>query len=239
MKITDVKLRQLQGTMKHPGELWEERGARPLDIYPTFRKMSVKDTTRRRFPSIGEDLYRLTQTFLQIDTDEGVSGTVGPVTGDATAYYIAVQLKPLLIGQNPLATEYLWDVMYRNAPNGRMGDNMIAISHIDYALWDIKGKWVNQPVHELLGGPVQDKIPAYASTAGFSLEPDKAKERVKMIREEGFCGTKWFFRRGVADGAEGEKENIALMRALREASGPDMKIMIDAWANWGDESRSS
>ena len=233
MKITDVKLRQLQGTMKHPGELWEERGARPLDIYPVFRKMSVKETTSRRFPAIGEGLYRLTQTFLQIDTDEGVSGIVGPVTGDATAYYIAVQLKPLLIGQNPLATEYLWDVMYRNAPNGRMGDNMIAISHIDYALWDIKGKWVNQPVYELLGGPVQDKIPAYASTAGFSLEPDKAKERVKMIREEGFCGTKWFFRRGVSDGAEGEKENVALMKALREASGPDMKIMIDAWANWG------
>jgi L-alanine-DL-glutamate epimerase-like enolase superfamily enzyme len=158
---------------------------------------------------------------------------VGPLTGDATAFYLATQLKTLLIGQNPLATEYLWDVMYRNAPNGRVGDNMIAISHIDYALWDIKGKWLNQPIHALLGGPVQDKIPAYASTAGFSLEPDKAAERVRMIKNEGYCGSKWFFRRGVGDGKDGEKKNVELMRSLREASGPDMHVMIDAWANWG------
>ena len=115
--------------------------------------------------------------------------------------------------------------MYRNAPNGRVGDNMIAISHVDYALWDIKGKWLNQPVHALLGGPVQDKIPAYASTAGFSLEPERAAERVRMIREEGYCGSKWFFRCGVGDGKEGERKNIALMRSLREAAGPDLSLI--------------
>jgi len=211
----------------------EERPARPLDIYPVFREVSAQDMMSRRTPLISEGRYRLTQTFLQIDTDENVSGIVGPVFGEATAFYIAVQLKPLLIGQDPLATEYLWDVMYRNAVNGRMGDNMIAISHVDVALWDIKGKWLNQSVHRLLGGPVQDRIPAYAATAGFSLEPEKVEERVRMLKEEGFCGTKWFFRRGISDGPQGEKENIALMKALRGASGPDMKVMIDAWANWG------
>ena len=233
MKITNLKLRQLQGTMEYQGTLWEERGGRPLDIYPAFRALDAKDTMRKPFPSVGENRYQVTQTFLTIETDEGVTGVVGPLTGDATAFYLATQLKSLLIGQNPLATEYLWDVMYRNAPNGRVGDNMIAISHIDYALWDIKGKWLNQPVHALLGGPVQDKIPAYASTAGFSLEPEKAAERVRMIKKEGYCGSKWFFRCGVGDGKEGEKKNIALMQALREAAGPDMQVMIDAWANWG------
>ena len=233
MKITDLKLRQLQGTMEYQGTLWEERGGRPLDIYPAFRALNAKDTMRKQFPSVGENRYQVTQTFLTIETDEGVTGVVGPLTGDATAFYLGTQLKSLLIGQNPLATEYLWDVMYRNAPNGRVGDNMIAISHVDYALWDIKGKWLNQPVHALLGGPVQDKIPAYASTAGFSLEPERAAERVRMIREEGYCGTKWFFRCGVGDGKEGERKNIALMRSLREAAGPDMQVMIDAWANWG------
>ena len=176
--------------MKHPGVLWEERVARPLDIYPAFRKIGVQDTMGRRVPTVGDGLYRITQTFLQIDTNEGVSGIIGPITGDATAYYIATQLKPLLIGQDPLATEFLWDIMYRNAPNGRIGDNMIAISYVDYALWDIKGRWVNQTIYRLLGGPVQDRIPAYASTAGFSLEPEKAKERVRILHEEGFCGTK-------------------------------------------------
>ena len=233
MKITNLKLRQLQGTMEYQGTLWEERSGRPLDIYPAFRALDAKDTMRKQFPSVGKNRYQVTQTFLTIETDEGVTGVVGPLTGDATEFYLATQLKSLLIGQNPLATEYLWDVMYRNAPNGRVGDNMIAISHIDYALWDIKGKWLNQPVHALLGGPVQDKIPAYASTAGFSLEPEKAAERVRMIKKEGYCGSKWFFRRGVGDGKDGERKNVELMRSLREASGPDMQVMIDAWANWG------
>ena len=233
MKITDVKLRQLQGTMEYPGVLWEERGAKPIDIYPAYRKLNVEDSMRRAFPEVADGRYKITQTFLNIETDEGVTGVVGPVTGDATAYYLSTQLRPLLIGQDPLAHEYLWDVMYRNAPNGRGGDNMIAISHVDYALWDIKAKALKQPVLRLLGGPVQEKIPAYASTAGYSLAPDKAAERVAMIREQGFTGTKWFFRCGVGDGLEGERANIALMEALRDAAGPDVKVMIDAWANWG------
>ncbi len=170
MKITDVKVRHLQGTMEYPGAMGEERPGRPLDIYPDFKKMDAAGG-KRGLPRVGDGLYRVTQDFLQIDTDEGVSGVIGPITGDATAYYIATQLKPLLIGQNPLANEYLWDVMYRNALNGRIGDNMIAISYVDYALWDIKGKYAHQPVHRMLGGPVQEKIPVYVSTAGFSLEP--------------------------------------------------------------------
>ena len=116
---------------------------------------------------------------------------MGPITGEATGYYLARQLRPLLIGQDPLQIEYLWDVMYRNAPNGRSGDNMIAISHVDYALWDIKAKWLGQSVLTLLGGPVQARIPAYASTAGFSLVPDKAAERAAAIRRAGYAGTKW------------------------------------------------
>ena len=127
MKITGVNLRQLQGSLEYAGVLWEERGGRPLDIYPEFRKQNAADTVRHQFPPIDDGQYLLTQTFLNIETDEGVTGVVGPLTGDATAFYIMTQLKPLLIGQNPLATEYLWDVMYRNAPNGRVGDNMIAI----------------------------------------------------------------------------------------------------------------
>ena len=233
MKITDLKLRQLTGTMAYEGELWEERGAQPVDIYPAFRRLNAEDSMRRAFPAVGDGRYRVTQTFLNIETDEGITGVVGPLTGDATAYYLGTQLRRLLIGQDPLATEYLWDVMYRRAPNGRSGDNMIAISHVDYALWDIKAKWLGQSVLQLLGGAVQDRIPAYASTAGYSLEPEKAAERAAMIRQQGFVGTKWFFRRGVGDGLDGERANVELMEALRDGAGPDVKVMIDAWANWG------
>ena len=233
MKITDVTLRKIQGTLEWDGELSEERGAKPVDIYPEFRRLNVGHTSGRQVPRISEGRYRVTQIFLQVETDEGITGVIGPVTGDATAYYLATQLKPLLVGRNPLANEYLWDIMYRNAPNGRIGDNMIAISYADYALWDIKGKVYGQPVHALLGGPLQDKIPAYASTAGYSLDPERARERTSMIRAEGYCGAKWFFRRGVGERLEGERANVELMEALRDGAGPDFKIMIDAWANWG------
>ncbi|MEM7251042.1 MAG: enolase C-terminal domain-like protein [Pseudomonadota bacterium] len=233
MQITDLKLRRLEGIFEYPGTLWEERGARPLDIYPEFRRLNAEDTAQRQYPQVGEGRYRVTQTFLTIETDAGVDGTIGPITGDATAFYLAKQIKPLLIGRNPLATEHLWDLMYRNAPNGRAGDNMIAISYADYALWDIKGKHFGVPAHVLLGGPVQDRIPAYVSTAGYSLEPKRAAERVAVLREEGFVASKWFFRRGVGDGLVGERENVELMAALRDGAGADMQIMIDAWANWG------
>jgi len=209
----------------------EERPAAPRDIYPAFRRVNPPARKPSDNPEIGET-RKLAQTFLQIDTDEGVSGIAGPLSGEATAIYIEKQIKPLLIGQDPFLTEYLWDVMYRTAVNGRMGENMIAISYVDVALWDIKGKFLKQPVVRLLGGPVQERLPVYASAVGFSLAPDKVKERVAKLKGEGFCGTKWFLRKGPVDGIQGERENIAVIAAAREASGPDVKIMVDAWAYW-------
>ncbi len=230
MKITNVKLRQLQGTMTN-APIREERPAAPRDIYPVFRKISPPGRKPSDKLTTGET-RKVTQTFLQIDTDEGVIGFAGPVYNDATAFFIDKQLKPLLIGQDPILTEYLWDIMYRTAVNGRMGENMMAISFVDVALWDIKGKFLKQPVVRLLGGPVQERLPVYAGAAGFSLEPERVKERVAKLKGEGFCGTKWFIRKGPVDGAQGERDNIAVIAAAREASGPDMKVMIDAWAYW-------
>jgi L-alanine-DL-glutamate epimerase-like enolase superfamily enzyme len=109
---------------------------------------------------------------------------------------------------------------------------MMAISSIDIALWDLKGKFLNQPVYKLLGGPVQDKIPAYAGGLGYSIEPEKVKERVKGFVQQGYTATKWFVREGPADGPEGVRKNIELMKALREAAGEDMKIMLDCWNSW-------
>ncbi|MDA1302669.1 MAG: mandelate racemase/muconate lactonizing protein, partial [Proteobacteria bacterium] len=86
MKITDVKLRRLTGTMPYPGELWEERGAKPTDIYPAFRRLNVENSMRRAFPRVGDGGYRVTQTFLNVETDEGIAGVVGPLAGDATAF---------------------------------------------------------------------------------------------------------------------------------------------------------
>ncbi len=231
MKITNIRLRQLEGTMKYSGTLWEERLRRPTDIYPRFKAQGADALGAGRAVPLGDGRYKVTSTFVQIETDEGVSGT-GPISVASVPFYIDTQLKPLLIGQDPMAIELLWDQMYRNAIHGRKGDNMMAISSIDIALWDIKGKALGQPVYKLLGGPVQDKIPAYASALGSSIEPEKAKERVKEFIQQGYRATKWFVREGPSDGPEGVRKNIELMKALREAAGEDMEIMIDCWSSW-------
>jgi len=176
--------------------------------------------------------YKIVRTFLLIDTDEGVTGMAGPVSDGAPALYIENQIKPLIMGQDPMATELLWDQMYRHAVSGHKGDNMVAISAVDNALWDIKGKYLGQPVYKLLGGPMRDKIPAYVSASGYSLEPDKVKERVRTFKQQGYSATKWFIRLGPTDGPEGIRKNIAIVKAAREAAGEDMDIMLDAWNSW-------
>lgn len=231
MKITNIRLRQLEGTMKYPGIFWEERLRRPTDIYPKFKAQGA-DVEWGGWPiPLGDGRYKVTGTFVQIETDEGISG-VGPINVGSIPFYIDTQLKPILIGQDPMAIELLWDQMYRTAIHGRKGDNMMAISSIDIALWDLKGKALGQPVYKLLGGPVQDKIPAYASALGYSIEPEKAKERVKEFIQQGYRATKWFVREGPSDGPEGVRKNIELMKALREAAGEDMEIMLDCWSSW-------
>jgi L-alanine-DL-glutamate epimerase-like enolase superfamily enzyme len=108
----------------------------------------------------------------------------------------------------------------------------MAISAIDATLWDLKGHWLGQPVYRLLGGPIRETIPAYASMLGHSLEPERVRERTRAIVAEGYTATKWFPRHGPVDGRAGMARNEELMAALREAAGPDVDVMLDAWMSW-------
>ncbi|MBN1401565.1 MAG: mandelate racemase/muconate lactonizing protein, partial [Anaerolineae bacterium] len=116
--------------------------------------------------------------------------------------------------------------------HGRKGETMMAISAVDLALWDFKGKLHNAPVYQLLGGPSRDRIRAYASMLGYSIEPEKAAQRAKEVVAKGYTATKWFFRNGPGDGPEGMRQNLELIRTIREAVGPDVEIMFDAWSSW-------
>jgi L-alanine-DL-glutamate epimerase-like enolase superfamily enzyme len=109
---------------------------------------------------------------------------------------------------------------------------MMAISAIDCALWDLKGRWLHQPVYRLLGGPVRSAAPAYASMLGFSLEPELVRQRTREKVAEGFRALKWFPRWGPTDGREGLARNVELAETLRDAAGPDVDIMLDAWMSW-------
>jgi L-alanine-DL-glutamate epimerase-like enolase superfamily enzyme len=227
MKITKVRLRQVEGVMKHPDPFWEERLVRPVDVYPKFKAQGASEYP----PRIGRGRYAMEAIFVEIETDEGVTGLAGSIS-PVVALYIDTQLRSILEGADPIAIELLWDQMYRYAIHGRKGDNMMAISAVDNALWDLKGKWLGQPVHRLLGGPTRDELRAYASCLGYSLEPAKVRQRAQEFVKQGFRHQKWFFRHGPADGPEGMAKNIELVRTLREAVGDGVELMLDCWNSW-------
>ena len=230
MKITNLRLRELTGTLDHPGPFWEERLQRPIDVYPEHKAQPASSG----FWAGRQDAQgrvRLRSVFLQIETDEGVTGLAGPVPHDI-AYIIDQQFRGLLVGEDPRANERLWDKMYREAVHGRKGPTMIAISAIDCCLWDLKGRWLGQPVYRLLGGPIRETVPAYASMLGYSLETERVRERARELVAQGFTATKWFPRWGPTDGREGIAANVELMRTLRETVGDDVEIMFDAWMSW-------
>ena len=226
MKITDIRLHHVTGTLPFEGTFWEERLIQPIDVYPEYRharRGEMRPTT--------EDGVPISSVFVEIETDEGITGIGGPTSIDV-AVIIHRQFRRLLLGEDPRATERIWDLMYRSAVHGRKGEAMFAISNIDCALWDLRGKWANAPVYRLLGGPIRTEIPAYASALGYSIEPDKVRERAKMFVDQGYKATKWFFRNGPTDGPEGIRKNVELVKTLREAVGPDVDIMLDAWMSW-------
>lgn len=228
MKIKDFRFERVKGQWDHQGPLQEERLIRPVDIYPEFREEGAGWSGIA--PEEGPP-YRVEAIFLYLDTDEGVSGMYGPVQ-DSLVPIITGLLSGIVVGENPHAVARIWDKMYRSAIHGRKGETMMAISVIDLALWDLKGKLLNAPVYELLGGPSRDKIRAYASMLGYSIEPDRVAQRARDVVAKGYGATKWFFRHGPTDGGEGIRKNIELIRTVREAVGPDVEIMFDAWSSW-------
>lgn len=231
MKITGVRLRELTGTLQHPdGPFWEERLIRPVDVYPEFHAQTAA-TSNWQPTATGETSLTIKLVFLEIDTDEGVTGVGGPV-GHDVATLLHTEYRSFLLGHDPLATERLWDIMYRLGVHSRKGTPMFAISVIDAALWDLKGKYLNQPVHRLLGGPTRTELPAYSSMLGFSLEPERVEARAKEYAAKGYTAQKWFPRWGPMDGREGVRSNVALMENLRASAGAESDIMIDAWMSW-------
>jgi len=227
MKITGLRYVQLTGTLEHDGPMGEERLVRPIDIYPEYRAQPATWPVRKQ----DGPRYKIQHLFLYIDTDAGVSGVWGPI-GHDLARTIDGSLKHVLIGEDPHAVERIWDKMYRQSIHGRKGETMMAISAVDLALWDLKGKLLNAPVYQLLGGPSRPQIRAYASMLGYSIEPEKATRYAKEIVAQGYTATKWFFRHDPTEGPAGKRKNLELIRTIREAVGPDVEIMFDAWSSW-------
>jgi L-alanine-DL-glutamate epimerase-like enolase superfamily enzyme len=109
---------------------------------------------------------------------------------------------------------------------------MMAISALDNALWDLRGRYYEAPVYRLLGGPTRPAVEAYASCLGFTLEPEAVRTRSLQFKSEGFRYQKWFLAYGPGSGAEGMQKNVELVRILREALGDETEIMFDSFMGW-------
>jgi L-alanine-DL-glutamate epimerase-like enolase superfamily enzyme len=123
--------------------------------------------------------------------------------------------------------------MFRSTINyGRKGVVLEAISAIDIAIWDILGKATGQPVYNLLGGRTRERIPVYASRLYAHRDLDWLAAQADTFCKRGFRGMKQRFGYGPRDGLEGMRRNVELVRAVRNAVGPDIELMADAYMGW-------
>ncbi|NPV81370.1 MAG: galactonate dehydratase [Firmicutes bacterium] len=167
--------------------------------------------------------------FLKISTDEGIVGFGEPIVeGRARTVAMAIEeLKPTLIGEDPRRIEFHWQSMYRGTFY-RGGPILVsAISGIEQALWDIKGKYYNMPVYEMLGGLYRKRVRMYGHIGGATVE--EAVSSALKARAAGFTAVKY--------GIEGPVRNVDTMAfvdrqverlaAIRKAVGKEMDIAID------------
>jgi L-alanine-DL-glutamate epimerase-like enolase superfamily enzyme len=198
----------------------------PLHVYPEFGNDFYVPPA-----DAGEGSWTKSAYYLTITTDDGVEGLYGPIDG-VTIPVLKQQIKPFLLGQQALAGELRWDQLYRSNRHARSGHFMMAISAVDNALWDLRGRYLDAPVYQLLGGPDVAEVPVYASTLGRSILPGEAGQTAKDFREKGFTAQKWFMPYGPGDGQAGLRKNIDLVHELREAVGEETELMYDVFSGW-------
>ncbi len=183
--------------------------------------------------------------FVKVETDEGVYGigeaTNWPGGGSLLVGNTLKLVKDALIGEDPRDIERLWHKLYRRFTYlGSRGMVTAAISGIDIALWDIKGKTLGVP-YQLLGGKFRDSIVLYGN--GWFLdcqEPWEFGEAAAATVAQGFTALKidpFLPEKGLGFGdgnisAEGEAFGEAIIAAVRQAVGPKVEVLIDAHGNY-------
>src|SRR5690606_18945418 len=180
--------------------------------------------------------------FVKVETDQpGLYGW-----GEATLEWktktvvgAIEDVSRFIIGEDPRRIEHLYQMMYRQY-FWKVGiEGMTAISGIEHALWDIKGKWLNVPVYELLGGRVRDRVRLYnhlgsgqMTSMYESTTPEEFAERALSVKEAGYDAIKFMAvpRTEPVEGTKSVRYAESLVRAVREAVGPDMDLMVDLHA---------
>ena len=166
-----------------------------------------------------------TAMLVEIETDAGLTGW-GECYGPARMTSAVVNsVAPWLVGEDPLRTDVLWQTIYaRLRDHGQKGVVIQGLSGIDIALWDIKGKHFGVPAHQLLGGAARKEVQAYAT----GLYRRKSGDPLKYLPEEAAGYAAEGFRAVKLKVGFGIAEDAAVTRAVREAIGPDVALMVDA-----------
>ncbi|OON86797.1 MR-MLE family protein [Oribacterium sp. C9] len=196
--------------------------------------------------------------ICKIYTDEGIYGigeaAIAIACGSRGAFEVLKDFAPMIIGMDAMAHEVIWEKLFKCSfwAQGNGAVMMAAISAIDTALWDIKGKAANMPLYQLLGGKQREKLRTYASQLQFGWgvdsfnpadalhDPQEYAEAALKAKEQGYTAIKINFLRFDKNGKmlshldttshlsrETMKTAEARLRAVREAVGPDMDILIE------------
>ncbi|MSU90853.1 L-rhamnonate dehydratase [Rhodobacteraceae bacterium 2CG4] len=180
--------------------------AGPMSGYERFKKLR---STWRYDGAVG----------CLITAEDGTTGFGTTRYDQPVIHLINDHLAPLLVGEDCMAIERLWDMMMRmTTPYGVSGLPSYAVSGIDLALWDLKGKLLDQPAYKLAGGPVRDDLFVYATGNDTDWH-----------MELGFRGTKLACPFGLYHGLDGLAGTEALVARTRELIGPNVELMLDCW----------
>lgn len=209
MKITDVRCHR---TTMGGSWLTEHVVANPMSLYPEY--------AAKRSSWYG----KMTAAVVEVILEDGTSGCgfVGGAKGEAAANVIDEQLRALVLGKTVFQTELIHEQMTRASVfYGRGGLAQCAISGIDIALWDAKGKVLGQPVYNLLGGKTRETLKTYYT----GNDPN-------ALRDFGIKDMKIAIPYGPADGESGMRKNEEVVAKAREILGPDGFIALDVYMAW-------
>jgi len=214
MKISEIRAMRLNTpahehqTQARRPSWWEEAEvANPMSRYP-----KVKAHRNLWLP-------QWEGVWCKVTAEDGTWGIGSTSHGRPVAAVIDDHLAPQLVGEDCLATEKLSDMMFRlTKPYGSTGLASYAISAVDLALWDLRGKLLGQPVYKLLGGAQKERIFCYATG-----------NDVDWYQELGFRAFKLACPYGPADGLDGIDKNEAFVAGVREQIGDQCELMLDCW----------
>ena len=169
--------------------------------------------------------------LVEIETDEGITGwgeCFGPGNiALANKFIVEKVIQPLIKGEDPTNKEYIWHKVYNLLrDSGQKGMPIQALSGVDIALWDILSKKANLPLYKLIGGKTNSQIPVYGY--GMMLQKKSVNELTELFKEESKKIKEKNFKAMKMKIGLGPKDDLKLVKTVREEVGDDFKLMVDA-----------